>query len=37
VSVALWGARHPHELDPVHEVMGWKLDAEALAYVDDRA
>jgi aryl-alcohol dehydrogenase-like predicted oxidoreductase len=35
VSVALWGARHPHELDPVDEVMGWKLDAEALAYVDE--
>jgi dihydroxy-acid dehydratase len=34
VSIALWGARHPHELDPVDEVMGWKLDAEALAYVD---
>ena len=35
VSVALWGARHPYELDPVDEVMGWKLDAEALAYVDE--
>src|SRR5262245_45786848 len=35
VSVALWGARHPHELDPLDEVMGWKLDAEALAYVDE--
>lgn len=35
VSIALWGARHPHELDPVDEVMGWSLDAEALAYVDE--
>ena len=35
VSVALWGARHPDELDPVDEVIGWKLDAEALAYVDE--
>jgi aryl-alcohol dehydrogenase-like predicted oxidoreductase len=35
VSIALWGARHPHELDPLEEVMGWKLDAEALAYVDE--
>jgi aryl-alcohol dehydrogenase-like predicted oxidoreductase len=35
VSVALWGARHPHELDPIDEVMGWNLDAEALAYVDE--
>jgi D-3-phosphoglycerate dehydrogenase / 2-oxoglutarate reductase len=31
VSVALWGARHPGELDPVSDVMGWKLDADALA------
>ena len=34
VSIALWGARHAHELDPVDDVMGWALDAEALAYVD---
>jgi aryl-alcohol dehydrogenase-like predicted oxidoreductase len=34
VSVALWGARHPSELDPVKDVMGWKLDAEAMAYID---
>jgi aryl-alcohol dehydrogenase-like predicted oxidoreductase len=34
VSIALWGARRPHELDPINEIMGWKLDAEALAYVD---
>ena len=35
VSIALWGARHPHELDPIDEIMGWNLDAEALAYVDE--
>jgi aryl-alcohol dehydrogenase-like predicted oxidoreductase len=35
VSIALWGARHPHELDPINEVMGWTLDAEALAYIDE--
>jgi len=34
VSVALWGARHPVELDPVPEVMGWQLDREALAQVE---
>jgi aryl-alcohol dehydrogenase-like predicted oxidoreductase len=34
VSIALWGARHPHELDPVDDVMGWKLDAEALAQIE---
>src|SRR6516162_4737594 len=30
VSVALWGGRHPHELNPVQDVMGWKLDNNAL-------
>jgi aryl-alcohol dehydrogenase-like predicted oxidoreductase len=35
VSIALWGARRPHEIDPIDEVMGWNLDAEALAYVDE--
>jgi len=34
VAVALWGARHPQELAPVSDVMGWKLDAEAMAYMD---
>jgi len=34
VTVALWGARHPGELDPLLEVMGWRLDGEALAYTD---
>lgn len=30
VSVALWGARHPEQLQPVDNVEGWKLDADAL-------
>jgi aryl-alcohol dehydrogenase-like predicted oxidoreductase len=34
VSVALWGARHPGELDPLRDVMGWKLDNAALASMD---
>lgn len=34
VSVALWGARHPAELNPLRDVMGWKLDKEALAAMD---
>jgi aryl-alcohol dehydrogenase-like predicted oxidoreductase len=34
VSVALWGARHPGELEPLREVMGWKLDNAALASLD---
>lgn len=35
VSVALWGARHPAHLDPLDDMMGWNLDAEALAYIDE--
>jgi aryl-alcohol dehydrogenase-like predicted oxidoreductase len=34
LSIALWGARRPDQLDPVAEVMGWKLDAAALAEID---
>jgi aryl-alcohol dehydrogenase-like predicted oxidoreductase len=34
LSIALWGARRPDQLDPVTEVMGWKLDASALAEID---
>jgi aryl-alcohol dehydrogenase-like predicted oxidoreductase len=35
VSVALWGARHPAELEPLGDVVGWHLDEEALRYVDE--
>jgi aryl-alcohol dehydrogenase-like predicted oxidoreductase len=34
VSVALWGARHPGELAPLRDVLGWKLDSEAIASID---
>jgi aryl-alcohol dehydrogenase-like predicted oxidoreductase len=34
VSTALWGARHPSELDPVEEIMTFQLDDEAKAYVE---
>jgi aryl-alcohol dehydrogenase-like predicted oxidoreductase len=34
VSAALWGARHPGQLDPVGDVMGWKLDDSALGEID---
>jgi aryl-alcohol dehydrogenase-like predicted oxidoreductase len=30
VTAALWGARHPGQLDPVGDVMGWSLDSDAL-------
>jgi aryl-alcohol dehydrogenase-like predicted oxidoreductase len=34
LSTALWGARHPGQLDGVADIMGWKLDADALANID---
>lgn len=34
VSIALWGARHPGQLDPVTGTMGWKLDEEANREID---
>jgi aryl-alcohol dehydrogenase-like predicted oxidoreductase len=33
-TIALWGARHPAQLDPVKDVMGWKLDDEAKRRID---
>jgi aryl-alcohol dehydrogenase-like predicted oxidoreductase len=34
VMTALWGARHPGQLQAVDEVSGWSLDAEAMAEID---
>jgi aryl-alcohol dehydrogenase-like predicted oxidoreductase len=34
VTTALWGARHPGQLQPVDEVTGWQLDASAKAEID---
>ena len=34
VSVALWGAKRPEQLDAVSGVMGWKLDASDMAEID---
>ncbi|HKN00253.1 MAG TPA: aldo/keto reductase [Candidatus Binataceae bacterium] len=34
VTAALWGARHPGQLDPVGDVMGWTLDHSALREID---
>jgi aryl-alcohol dehydrogenase-like predicted oxidoreductase len=34
VSVALWGAKRPEQLDAVEGVFGWKLDAEAMVEID---
>jgi aryl-alcohol dehydrogenase-like predicted oxidoreductase len=33
-TAALWGARHPGQLQPVGEVFGWSLDAAAKAKID---
>lgn len=33
-TIALWGARHPSQLDNVNDVMGWTLDDEALREID---
>jgi aryl-alcohol dehydrogenase-like predicted oxidoreductase len=34
ITTALWGARHPDQLQPVDEVIGWSLDASARAEID---
>ena len=34
ITTALWGARHPGQLQPVDEVTSWSLDASAKAEID---
>jgi aryl-alcohol dehydrogenase-like predicted oxidoreductase len=34
ITTALWGARHPGQLEPVEEVAGWRLDACAKSEID---
>ncbi len=34
ITSALWGARHPGQLDPIGDVMGWTLDGRALREID---
>jgi aryl-alcohol dehydrogenase-like predicted oxidoreductase len=34
VTTALWGARHPEQLQPIDQVAGWRLDAAALTEID---
>jgi aryl-alcohol dehydrogenase-like predicted oxidoreductase len=34
VSVALWGARHPEQLAPIREVIGWSLGDSDFAAID---
>jgi aryl-alcohol dehydrogenase-like predicted oxidoreductase len=33
-NIALWGARHPGQLTPIGDVMGWRIDASAMAAID---
>jgi aryl-alcohol dehydrogenase-like predicted oxidoreductase len=33
-TAALWGARHPGQLQPINEVFGWSLDAAAKAKIN---
>jgi aryl-alcohol dehydrogenase-like predicted oxidoreductase len=34
VGVALWGARYPDQLQPLADVMGWRIDADAMVEID---
>lgn len=33
-TIALWGARHPAQLSPVGEAMGWKLEPATMREID---
>ena len=33
-GITLWGARQPHQLDPISEVSGWHIDRAAMAEID---
>lgn len=33
-TIALWGARHPQQLDPAENAMGWELDAAAKQQIE---
>ena len=33
-TIALWGARHPSQLENINDVMGWSLDADAIHQID---
>jgi aryl-alcohol dehydrogenase-like predicted oxidoreductase len=34
IATALWGARHPDQLQPVDQVAGWSLDSGSTAEID---
>ena len=33
-TIALWGARHPEQLDPLGEIEGWHIDAASRSEID---
>lgn len=33
-TIALWGARHPSQLDNINDAMGWTLNADAMQQID---
>src|SRR5580704_2842892 len=33
-TIALWGARHPGQLDPISDIKGWQIDAATKADID---
>lgn len=35
ISIALWGARRPSQLDPLPRIFGWNIDAAAHARIDE--
>jgi len=34
LNIALWGARRADQLSPITDVLGWRIDAEAMAEID---
>ena len=32
--IALWGARKPEQLAPLHDILGWRLDSAAMQRID---
>jgi aryl-alcohol dehydrogenase-like predicted oxidoreductase len=33
-TIALWGARHPGQLEPITDVGGWHIDAQTKGDID---
>ena len=34
-TVALWGARNPHQMDPIGDVEGWHVDEAGMSAIDE--